>query len=46
MINLEPIKNQFKKIFEKMRGSRRDSYSDSTDGLTQQEMMSRTILLE
>ena len=48
MINLEPIaKSVQKRLFEKMRAlSRETSYSDSpTDGLTQQEMMSRTTFI-
>ena len=48
MINLEPIaKSVQKRLFEKMRAlGRETSYSDSpTDGLTQQEMMSRTTFI-
>tara|TARA_B100000902_G_scaffold397098_1_gene459888 strand:+ start:3876 stop:6740 length:2865 start_codon:yes stop_codon:yes gene_type:complete len=48
MINLEPIaKSVQKRLFEKMRAlGRETSYSDSpTDGLTQQEMLSRTTFI-
>ena len=39
------MKSVQKRLFEKMRG-RETSYSDSpTDGLTQQEMMSRTTFI-
>ena len=49
MINLEPIdKAVQKRLFEKMDAlAKRTSYSDSsTNGLTQQEMMSRTTFIK